>query len=728
MSIVRDILVRITADNSGLEKGLEAAKGGLKRFSVAAAAALGAATGAFTALTIASVNSAQQIERFAKLSNSSTQEFQRWAAAVSTVGFEQEKLADVFKDVNDRIGDFISTGAGPMADFFEKVAPKVGVTAEQFRKLSGPQALQLYVDTLQKAGANQQDMTFYLEAMAGDAAALIPLLRNNGAELNRLADAASRAGAILSDETLAQLAAAKKSVDEIQVSFTGFTNQLVAAVAPALQTASASLNTMMEVGGPVSQAIDRIAASFGALASKMASPEFINAATTALTGFIDLASAGADALIWLTENTETLTYALGAAAIALAALGGPLTWIAGLTAAAVAGLISMSGSLSSTGVAANTAASMQKRINQALSDYATAHGPNARAEAKSQIQSLKKEAEAALITAETYAALNEARAQEAASSLDVKGQGLLDQSAGGFDGMQDQFDGTFDEQAAKWQKEADDRRKTLEDLRSDLALIDAVAGGPGALSEPVSLDDPPGLDPFTPDAEGGSGGKSLEDDLKDRLKILQSGLQTESDWLAEWYDDGLKTLDDALSAKMLTEEQYRAEREKLEQEHADRMRLIDERAMDAKLENARIILGGLADLMGTNSKKLFKIGQMAAVAQAMIDGWAAATAAWKWGMAAGGPPLAAAFTAASLAKTAAMISSIRSQSPSGSGSGSSMSGGGSGTSTATTAPAAPLEVRLSGDGSSIGWGDMGTLLKKLNEEAGDRGYRILVAP
>ena len=43
MSIVRDILVRITADNSGLNKGLDAAKAGLKKFSLAAAAALGAA-------------------------------------------------------------------------------------------------------------------------------------------------------------------------------------------------------------------------------------------------------------------------------------------------------------------------------------------------------------------------------------------------------------------------------------------------------------------------------------------------------------------------------------------------------------------------------------------------------------------------------------------------------------------------------------------------------------
>ena len=33
-------------------------------------------------------------------------------------------------------------------DFFENIAPKVGVTAEMFRNLSGPEALQLYYNSI----------------------------------------------------------------------------------------------------------------------------------------------------------------------------------------------------------------------------------------------------------------------------------------------------------------------------------------------------------------------------------------------------------------------------------------------------------------------------------------------------------------------------------------------------------------------------------------------------
>lgn len=99
---------------------------------------------------------------------------------------EQDKLSDIMKDVNDKFGDFMQTGGGEMADFFEKIAPKVGVTAQQFKGLSGPQILEKYYQTLQKANVSQAEMTFYMEAIANDATLLAPLLDNNGQKLKRV--------------------------------------------------------------------------------------------------------------------------------------------------------------------------------------------------------------------------------------------------------------------------------------------------------------------------------------------------------------------------------------------------------------------------------------------------------------------------------------------------------------------------------------------------------------
>tara|TARA_R110001606_G_scaffold375167_2_gene533346 strand:- start:564 stop:2435 length:1872 start_codon:yes stop_codon:yes gene_type:complete len=161
---------------------------------IAAAVSVGAAKNAITL--------GKEIGDLARIAGVGAEEFQELAFAARTVGISQEKLSDIFKDMNDRVSDFIQTGGGPMKDFFEQVAPLVGVTAEQFKNLSGPDALQLYVNTLQKAGANQQDFTFYLEAMASDATALVPLLKDNAAGFKELGKEARDAGAIMSADTI----------------------------------------------------------------------------------------------------------------------------------------------------------------------------------------------------------------------------------------------------------------------------------------------------------------------------------------------------------------------------------------------------------------------------------------------------------------------------------------------------------------------------------------------
>jgi hypothetical protein len=149
----------------------------------------------------------KELSNLANISGIGVEQFQRLAMGARTVGISSEKLADIYKDVNDRVGEFVETGGGPMKDFFEKIAPAVGVTADQFARLSGPEALQLYVDTLEKAGVSQQELTFYLEAMASDTTALIPLLKSGGQEMKRLGDEAGKAGRIMSAETIEKVSA-----------------------------------------------------------------------------------------------------------------------------------------------------------------------------------------------------------------------------------------------------------------------------------------------------------------------------------------------------------------------------------------------------------------------------------------------------------------------------------------------------------------------------------------
>lgn len=205
-----------------------------------------------TAMSKVAAENARQIRNMADVSNATIEEFQRLAYGSKTVGVEGEKLADILKDVNDRIGDFVQTGGGPMADFFENIAPKVGVTADEFQRLSGPEALQLYYDSLEAANLSQKDMTFYLEAMASDVTALVPLLRNGGAGFKEMADEANRVNAVLSTLEVQRL-------EEVGRQFQQLEQQLTTETARAVSQFDDLMKTSLE---GISDGINRLAGGF----------------------------------------------------------------------------------------------------------------------------------------------------------------------------------------------------------------------------------------------------------------------------------------------------------------------------------------------------------------------------------------------------------------------------------------------------------------------------------
>ena len=158
------------------------------------------------------VNSTAEIGNLAEMAGVGTTKFQELAFASSNFGIQQDKLADILKDVNDKFGDYAATGAGPLADFFENIAPKVGLTADAFADLSSEQKLGAYVNALEAAGVSQQEMTFYMEALASDATLLQGVFKNNGEELDRLSKKLRDAGGVMSDSLIKEAREAKEEL------------------------------------------------------------------------------------------------------------------------------------------------------------------------------------------------------------------------------------------------------------------------------------------------------------------------------------------------------------------------------------------------------------------------------------------------------------------------------------------------------------------------------------
>jgi hypothetical protein len=178
------------------------------------------------------VDAAVQIDNLSTLAGVSVERFQVLSMATSQFGIEQEKLADILKDVNDKFGDFTQTGAGPLADFFENIAPKVGLTAAAFADLSSESKLGAYISALEEANVTQSEMTFYMEAIASDSTALVSAFKNNSAAIKEMEQRASELGVVLDKETIAKARVAKAELGLMSKVISANLSQALLQIAP----------------------------------------------------------------------------------------------------------------------------------------------------------------------------------------------------------------------------------------------------------------------------------------------------------------------------------------------------------------------------------------------------------------------------------------------------------------------------------------------------------------
>lgn len=166
---------------------------GIGGIATATAGAIGLVTagigGAATAANLVIRNTAQQareIERMATVAQVSVEEIQALGYATEQYSISGDKMADILKDVNDKLGDFVENEGGEFADFMNNIAPITGLTIEKLQALSGPEALIAVKNAMDAANVPMKSQIFYLESIANDASALMPLLENKGKRLYEL--------------------------------------------------------------------------------------------------------------------------------------------------------------------------------------------------------------------------------------------------------------------------------------------------------------------------------------------------------------------------------------------------------------------------------------------------------------------------------------------------------------------------------------------------------------
>lgn len=193
------------AMNSMMNSMRGVAGGGFAVGIGAIGAAAGAAVGGISMLAVETMKAQRELQNVANKAGVTVQELYQIGIAANTVGVETEKLGDVFKDLNDRIGEFSATGSGELKEFFDLIKGKSNVSIDDMIGKSAPENLALIASTMKEIGASSQEITFVMESVANDASVLYEVFKNGQQGLADLYSDYATKHATLSSDTAAEI-------------------------------------------------------------------------------------------------------------------------------------------------------------------------------------------------------------------------------------------------------------------------------------------------------------------------------------------------------------------------------------------------------------------------------------------------------------------------------------------------------------------------------------------
>lgn len=146
------------------------------------------------------------------------------------------------------------------------------------------------------------------------------------------------------------------------------------------------------------------------------------------------------------------------------------------------------------------------------------------------------------------------------------------------------------------------------------------------------------------------------------LNSLSDRLMTERELIEEHYQTSLDRLARAEEAKIHSIIPYQELRERVEQEHQDRLAQIEKTKADERKRMNEKVFGETLSILGRKSKEFFAINKAYNLAVALMEAPKAILSAYKHGTEIGGPFLGAVAAGLATAATAVQINEIRSAS------------------------------------------------------------------
>jgi len=161
-----------------VESDVKAVGAAVSTIGTAAAGAAIAASSAGLLLLKSTSEQITETDRWAKSLKVSTQELLAWQFAAEKAGVSGDQMADIFKDIGDKIGDAVLNKSGEAVDALNAL----GLSADKLSKTTPDKQLLAIGEALSKVSTNAGKITI-LESLGNDLSKLLPLFDNNNEKL-----------------------------------------------------------------------------------------------------------------------------------------------------------------------------------------------------------------------------------------------------------------------------------------------------------------------------------------------------------------------------------------------------------------------------------------------------------------------------------------------------------------------------------------------------------------
>nr|WP_202616659.1 phage tail tape measure C-terminal domain-containing protein [Pseudomonas carnis] len=190
---------------------------------VTGAAAAGAASLAMLRQT---AEATAETQRWAKSLGMNTRSLQEWQYAAERAGLSGDNMADIFKDIGDKIGDVLITNGGEAVDALNKL----GLSAKALATLSPDQQLLAIAKGLESVGTQAEKINI-LESLGNDLSRMLPLLDNNAEGFRKLAKQAGDYGIAMDQKQIDALTKTYDLLKDMEDQARGLKNEFAAGLA-----------------------------------------------------------------------------------------------------------------------------------------------------------------------------------------------------------------------------------------------------------------------------------------------------------------------------------------------------------------------------------------------------------------------------------------------------------------------------------------------------------------